>query len=1543
MKNAKNILQVIKKGVAKTILITALVHLGALLLLVVLIQAPFIQTVVVKRVADELSQTLGYQVGLSKVNIKWFDNVLLHDLSIKDSRDSSMIEIETLEIDFNIPRLINKENNSIDKARIFGPNVHIAYLPEEENININLFIKKLREAFAPADSLPSSKKVPFTIQEVFLSRGTFHFNDARFDSIADGFDYYHFQLNDITTEIENLMVLADTFAIDVKSLTLYDQKTRLDVKQMQTQFLFSQEQMRFGSLLAEVGTSLLRDSIVFQYSGSEDLSSFIDSVRIEAHLENTHIHANELALFAPYLKRYRDSYEISGNFSGKVGRFRVKDIILSFGERSIVKGTVGFDGLPDFETTFIDANISTASISPADLHQYLVDTLITKTIDKFGTSRMNGRFIGFPNDFVTTAKFQTYLGRFSTDINLKLPTENEEMSYSGRLNLQQFDVGRLVNNPQLGLVTMNGQINGSGVSVQTANVYLKSNIESIDYLGYAYENITTDANLSREFFYGKMSIDDPFLSFTADGTIDLRKGINIIEIKGDLKEARLSQLNIAKDFDHIESQFNIKIKGLQLDSMVGKATLLNNVVKYKNRELSIDTMEFLSFKEKNERTLQFNSNSFELEAIGTYSYQNLYSDLVTLTKEYILAFENENDALKSYYSTKKKTHAERYKMDIHVLLKDFNPILQLALPQASVSANSQIQAEIVGGYTSIVAVNASIDTFSFKQNHFFNNIIDISTSKISDSTEVLAAGYLISKNQNFGGYAPSKEIIMEAIWDQSTIHFNGGIDQANQNNILRLSGELQFLKNKTVLKTNPSYLQIDTTKWELNSAGEITLADSSIYFNQISLTNQNQKVFVEGALSYRPEDTLLLRIENTYLESFNSIIARDLYGRVDGTIQVQDIYHRPLIQSNIGIDELTIDEFLMGDVKGRLQWLNDKKLLDVNANVTRLGKRIVQVRGSIAPQDSLNQLRLTGTFSEADLSLAEPFLGFLFSEMGGTVSGKIAINGRLDYPLLEGEGIIDQGKLKVNYLNTNYSVGGKIVFTENSIELDRVLLTDFNANTGILNGGIFHDGFTNFILNLKGETQSLMILNTTSKDNSLYYGTANATGEFEILGAVNNLYISAKAKSEKGTKIFIPVTESTVVAEKEEFITFIGADKKNTEKDVNLLKEKIDLTGIRMDLDLDITPDAYCEIIFDIKTGDIIRGRGNGKLKLEIDTKGDFFMFGNYEIVEGGYNFTLYNIINKEFLVKSGSTINWYGDPYNGIMDLHATYEQMASIAPLVDPQYAEVREIIRRYPATVDLFLKGPLLNPDISFNIGITGYPQTVNAVSESFSGTIDLGTIVNGFKNQIANDEQELNRQVFSLIILRRFSELESFAGSTSTLGNSVSEFLSNQLSYWVTQFDENLEIDIDLAGLDADAFNTFQLRLAYTFLDGRLRVSRDGGFTTAVENDQSAQVRGIVGEWTVEYLLTPDGKLRLKMYNKTNVNTLTSSLENTSSTTAGVSIIQVKSFDQISELWKRKREEKEEKEKGKPSSPPTPPQEGDALRPSEEESDTITSDS
>jgi hypothetical protein len=749
----------------------------------------------------------------------------------------------------------------------------------------------------------------------------------------------------------------------------------------------------------------------------------------------------------------------------------------------------------------------------------------------------------------------------------------------------------------------------------------------------------------------------------------------------------------------------------------------------------------------------------------------------------------------------------------------------------------------------------------------------------------------------------TKNLLLEAIWNRDHVDLGLDIDQEGLANKLRLRTEVDFLDDSTKIKVLPSRVLVLDKEWVVDHQNYIMFKGSEFTINHLQIHQDQQSVLLDGLISEDPLKELVLRVNNLNLDIINTFSTEKFMGVLNAKIIARDLHHQPFIQNDLEMRALTVNDFLVGDVFGKNQWNPQTQKFDINFSIDRLHEKVLALEGIYDPAEQTDPLNVEATFNKARLRILETVLRGLFSEVDGELTGTYKIRGTFSKPTLSGEGIVKDGKIMIDYLRTVYSFTGKLGMSPGQIIFDNMEMVDAYQNKGTLHGYIAHKNFNKFVMNLDGEFTNFQVLNTTSKDNNLFYGQGYATGNLNIFGPSANLKISANARTEKNTKIYIPISGASET-DKKDFITFAHfTDSLSFAGDLlKKITKKRELTGVTVDINLDITPAAYAEIIFDIKAGDIIRGRGNGDLRLQLDTKGEFNMFGGIQFTEGAYNFTLYDIINKEFTIKPGSRLLWYGDPYAGIMNITATYRQLATLAPIYDkePEIQTDPAIKRKYPIEVQLKLDGPMLSPTFAFDLVASDLPTLISLTNgQQKRLSFDFAAF------KIRLDEQELKRQVFSLIILRRLSPLESFSTSGS-LANSVSELLSNQLSYWLTQVDQNLEIDLDLGALDAEAFNTVQLRLSYSFLNGRLRVTRDGTFSSQSQQQQS--VASIAGDWTVDYLLTPDGKFRVKMYSRSNFNAISSSLGAQTAVTTGFSLMHTQNFNEVKDLLRFARDKR-----------------------------------
>ncbi len=509
MKKENNLSQGIKKGVAKVILWLFLVLFFVLSFIVLAMQSSYVQTRVAQSGSEYLSEKLGYKVTVDKINIDWFDQITIIDLLVKNKDSSTFINTSELVMNYDIKQLISAQNILFNEVTLSNGKVMLKRDKGDDYFNIDYLIEAIQNlAGIPTDKIKKSPKY-LLIDHIILEDMVFGIINNDQDSIEEGFNYNQFILNDLNAELYDFSSKRDTIQIQIEQLTAKDSASGLFLKNLRSDFEISQSKLALINLKLEINESIIQDSIIFTYNGMKNLSYFVDSVNIVADFKNSEIHAADLAFFAPYLNRYNEKINFSGGFKGKVKKFVTKDLELSFGQRSSIAGRLEMDGLPEISESFINFNLTSSTLVPDDLRQYVNDSLSNRKLGILGTTNFSGKFTGFTNDFVANGVFNTQLGRIESDINLKIPPETGITEYKGSISTFNFDLGKLIENDSMvQKVQMTGSINGRGLTLATANLKLNANINLIGINGYDYQNIKTNAQLAKEFFNGKININD---------------------------------------------------------------------------------------------------------------------------------------------------------------------------------------------------------------------------------------------------------------------------------------------------------------------------------------------------------------------------------------------------------------------------------------------------------------------------------------------------------------------------------------------------------------------------------------------------------------------------------------------------------------------------------------------------------------------------------------------------------------------------------------------------------------------------------------------------------------------------------------------------------------------------------------------------------------------------------------------------------------------------------------------------------------------------
>lgn len=1443
-----------------------------------LFQIPRVQTLTANLLADLIIEKTGYEVEIEKAYLTSFDVLQVDGLHLRNPEGDSLIDLKKGQVQFNLYQLYRKTKIPVQSIKLENPKLILRKNEEEEleiqDLILQLFPKSNRK-----------NKAYWDLSNVIVEGGSLRFSKPmEFSSensptiVLKGFRNIDLQLRDLFQKEDSAFVEIELFHLEERTSGLF-----LDIEN--TTFNSKELDFRLNSLrLRTNGIELSRSLRVRLENDGK-----IRAKNIDAQLEDARIFPSELAaLLKDQNLKALPKITLNGEwkYADNEIEFR-KARILSDGG-SELKGNFYIEDLSSLNSSFIQAHLSESKISGTDL-SLVSKRLNTGLMEKFGFLMIDGFIEGFVTDFVAKGRFITQQGLLLTDLNFKKSSPDIPVQYSGTIGTRDFALGDLFE-PEIEIsrVNLNGEVAGSNLNLEGLNLIFEGQVDHLEIYQRPINNIELKGNLSQKLFSGLIDSKDQNLDFSLNGTVNLHDSSETVDVDLMVQKADLYKLDLTDNPSGFVLEGKVNIQNFNPDSILG-LVLLKKVNAYNNeKELRFDSLKIVLEGPPEQRIISLHSDYLDLLAEGNFDYAGLKSSWPKLEAMFGSILQP-GSKLAAEESINSYIHAG-------LNLKNISPILSFLKPGLIHGGRGLVEMDYSWGTNDHLDFNLYLDTLFYQGDAFIQNHLHFNLGRGENGITMGLEG--LSENQILSTKTQLQEtrILVYHQNDELDIHLASAMEDRDWFQFgLNGNGKIQNDTLKFSVDPNSSRLSFLGKSWKFNTGNEFSLSGEGLKFDSLGFFTDAERIIGFGEIR---DATSRFEVDLDYfnLVNLNPFIVNRLTGNASGALILENDGNEQQFMTNLLINDFTFNDLLVGDLTWTIERETEEEIYDLALRIDHLGEEYFNAEGRIFPKEEF-AIDMNSSLREVDLHFLEPLLEGVLSDISGKVSGNIRFSGNLRDPEVHGILLVNNGKFKVDYLNSSFRVEDQILMGIDRILFSNSKVFDQQGNPVKVIGGIFHDGFKNLVLDMSYQLDNNLLMDIPSEQNDLFFGTGIASGDIKLFGSIKDVLIDADIVTEEGTKIFIPFDNAESVAQTDQirFLSKVIEQEKDEKKKKKPKKENNEITGLKLTANLDINEKAEVQLLLDQSTDDRIWGRGNGEMTMEIDTRGDFQLLGNYEITQGTYNFTMLNIINKQFEIEEGSSISWTGDPYKGIMNVSGLYKQHVSLQPLMisaDSLVLQTSQAKRRYPVDVELKLSGEVLTPGIGFGIDIMETPV--------FAG-YDFNSDKLAFYNRIQNDEDEMNRQVFSLIMLRRFSQDGAYFGQTAS-GN-VSELLSNQLSNYLSQVDENFEIDFDISGFSEADLKNMQLRMSYQFMEGKLKVSREGGFYNATDE---ADVSSVIGDWTIEYLLSDDGRLRVRVFNRNNPNVYSDIEGQQSTVTGGFSLMYTQNFNNFSELFKKEKD-------------------------------------
>lgn len=1414
--------------------------LGSLLFLLVVITVlllyPVVQTWIAHLLSERLSKDLGTTIRIDRVELRPFGPNRLHGVYIADLSGDTLIAAEELWVRglrLNTAAHLIK----VRRLELHGARFALAKAEGEVHSNLTTLLDKL----SSGDTTSSGAEWRIQCGKVDIRRLHFSYHDANVAPLPFGVDFDHVDVPDARILGRELQVAGDSILFRFDSLAL-DERSGLRLRQLAGAARVCPRGIRIQGLELATGPQRegaigtdLRGDLDLRTESFGDFSEFTTRVFLQADLDSSRLQFADVALFAPDLQGVDLPIGLSGSVRGTVNELKGRNMEIRFGERSVFRGDAELSGLPDVPNTFMVIDVRTFATDPEDLAGLPVPPFMGKgslqlpvEVQRLGAVDFSGNFTGFINAFTTYGRASTAAGALRTDITYEKDTTSGVFELRGRLATEGFDLGRVVGTTAVGLIACDARVAAKGRDVGSLEAAIEGGVSRLDLAQFSIGGITLNGKLEKDLFNGELDCDDPKLKLHFDGLADLRGRWPVVDFTADVQRLDARALGLIGGTGYSDVVMQVRAQGeLSPDSLQGAVLLQGVTYCQDSLDLAIGDVSLRAWHERGVPQLELRSDLADARVEGEFYPTRLPEAVQSVLFSVFPALEEQV----SY-----EQEPQRFTFDATV--KDAQPVLDLVVPGLKLDSGAHFTGSF-DSRTFDLGLNAEIPRVAY--GGLYGDSLTIAVDKTMEilSFSLQGARQMLKDSTYLNGV----DLTGKAYQDEVELRAGWSGSKGDTKGELNVDAQVKGPRSLAI-DLEPSTLFFNRGEWTNARTAHIQVDSTTIRVDTLEMTNAGQVVRLGGAVGYDPTYALSFDLLDVQLENLRPLYEGPaVKGQLSGDGRLFDLYRTPYLLSYLCIDSLAIEDHPVGDLRFAASYNDADDAIDLNGLLKRDTVQALQFAGKLAPGKE-QELDVDLTLDHFDLRFLDPYLPSAISDLQGTVTGTIDVTGKLARPDIRGTALMEDAGLRVTYLNTFYSFTHRVTIEPDMFALDLVKLHDEEGHTATAVGTIIHHGLRDWNFDVSMTMDQMMVLDTDAGNNELYYGQAYATGDLSVSGYADNLEVVVDARTAAGTDIHFPLGASKDVGGIS-FVRFVAAGTI-----ADSLEEEVDLSGVRLDMNVEVTPDARFELIFDPIVGDIMRGSGRGNIAMTVTPAGDFSMKGDVEITEGDYLFTLRNLVNKRFGVEPGGHITWYGDPFDATVNIDAVYRLRAGLYDVM-PAALRTEAYKKRVPVEVLMHLSQKLMNPDIGFEVRLP---------------TVDEG--VRTQVNSALANADDLNKQVFSLIVLNRF--LPTDAQNTSDLGagsaTTGTELLSNQLSNFLSGVSKDFDLGVNWRTGDAITQDEVEVAVSTQIFNDRLQLTSNVGVSYGSGGTQ--QGNNLIGDFSAEYMLTQDGKLRFKAFSQSN---------------------------------------------------------------------------
>ena len=1437
-------------------------------------------------VSKELSRMLQTEVSIRNINIGLLNRIILDDVSICDREGGPLLEASRMSAKFSIRDLL-QHRVVINNIQLYRMHLNLNRRDSLSAPNYQFLI----DALSSRGTTDANTNLNLRINAVLVRHGHISYHQQDEAETPGRFNPRHLDIGELRANISLKALRNDSLNMTMRHLSFKEQSGftlgNLTFKLMANTQAATLSRFR----LKLPATRLAIDTLRADYDLTS--SEAWKTVHVSGAIEESSITPTDIGCLVPALSSFTAPVRLQAKLEGNAQEISLNHFRLRSENNDVLLNLYCRVRNPfEPERSFFDLNLPDLHVTNTGF-RFLARNLnaeVPPVLTRLGFFTFQGNARGMLKDLRLKGVMQCATGKVQTDLHLDL--NHRLKTFQGRLQTSEFQLGTLLAHADMGRISLDVGVKGRIAEKSYPQLAVVGDIPLMEYKQHRYDDIRINAQYRRGYYNGTLTINDPDGQLTISGDFNPTVATPEFNLTAKIDHFRPNALQLSTTYP--DTEFSVRIltnfKGNTLDNMEGSIRIDSLSMTSPDERYFLSNLLVSSTPDVGEqRSIRITSDFLNGEILGNFRFNTLIGSCTHLLHQYL-------PSLVAFNGRKKPSDNQlTFALDINntdMLSKVFRIPLTLHMPGTIKGYFHETARKIkVEGY---------FPSFSYKGTRYESGMI-----LVDNPLNKLQALARITKQAGKDNRSMlSLSLRAEALDDElrTVLNWGNNMQTTYSGKVDALTRFSKHEDNGNMLNATvdirPSDIIINDLVWNLRPS-TIAIDSGRVAVNDFRFEHDNQYIHIDGNLTENAEDSVNISLNDIRLEYVFDIIQFDpvdFRGFASGKAYVKHAIKNPSLRTELNVRNFTFNGGLMGDmnVKGAWDVENGDINLDADIRDASNGARTT-VQGWVSPPKAGLDLHITA--HNTNMEFLNKYTAKVFDHLAGRVTGDIRLHGPFANLNLEGTAS-GNADIQVGVLHTGYRIRlDSVNLLRDAIVFRKAYMKDKDGHEGEVNGTLWHTHLRDIRYNFTFNTDNMLLYDAPDDSETPFYGSLYGTGVTTLQGGGNELNVDATMRTGRHTTFVYKLGTPDEIASNE-FITFVDKtprpkwkqevipDPFREAEDTADEAEEETTTDIHLNAQVDVTPDATIKVIMDPISGDYATAQGSGNFQARFYNKGDFKLYGTYTLDHGLYKLSLQEVIRKDFQLQPGGSITFSGIPRNGDINLQAVYTVNSASLKDLAPNATFTQNSVK---VNCLLNLTGKLASPNIHFDLEL----PTVNDEEREI------------VKSYISTDEQ-MEMQIIYLLGIGRFytydyanantgSDSGQSSAMNSLLSSTISGQLNNMLSHIINNNQWNFGTNLS-TGTQGWTDMEVEGMLSGRLLNNRLLINGNFGY-----RDNQLANTNFIGDFDVQWLLTPSGDISLKAYNQTNDRYFAK----TTLTTQGIGLLFKRDFEHWKELFHRNK--------------------------------------